>query len=105
MLKPDLYLKVVLTIIAVALLWVGFTLNTRPVQAQASAQRVIITGIELPGNSGVLPVGISATRWTGYTWSREPLNVAITEQPISVTIAKDKDDKNKDKEKPAEKSK
>lgn len=75
--KPDVYLKGVLTAIALGLFWIGFSLNTRTVQAQ-SGTRVIITGIEIPNSSGNLPVGIVATRWENYpgggggSWKYEP---------------------------------
>jgi hypothetical protein len=95
MIKPDLYLKVVLTAIALGLFWVGFTLNTRSAQAQ-SVSRIVITGIDIPGASGNLPVGIVATRWEKYPgggggyWKYDTLPVTISNQkPVSVAIAKE----------------
>jgi hypothetical protein len=96
MLKPDLYLKGVLTAIALGLFWIGFNLSTKTVQAQ-SATRVIITGIEIPNSSGNLPVGIVATRWENFpgggggSWKYEPIPVTISNaKPVSVSVAREK---------------
>jgi hypothetical protein len=95
MLKPDLYLKAVLTAIAIGLFWVGFNLSTKTVQAQ-SGTRVIITGIEIPNSNGNLPVRILATRWENYpgggggSWKYAPVPVTISnEKPVSVSVAKE----------------
>jgi hypothetical protein len=87
--KLDLYLKTVLTVIALALLWIGFTLNTKPVHA-AGPTPVVITGIQFPNGTSTLPVGIAATSWSQFgTWTRDPLPVAVSNQNLTVTIAKD----------------
>lgn len=95
MIKPDLYLKIVLTAIALGLFWVGFNLNTRTVQAQ-SVGRVVITGIDIPGAGTNLPVGIVATRWERYAaggggyWKYDPVPVTISNvKPVSVAIEKE----------------
>jgi hypothetical protein len=90
MTKPDLYTKTVLTIIAAALLWVGFTLNTKPVHA-AGATPVVITGITLPNVGGVLPVGITAVGWENYpsgggNWRQGPLAVSVANPKLAVAI-------------------
>jgi hypothetical protein len=52
----DRYLKVILTIIAVELLWLGVKDIGTPVSAQAGPQPVVITGIALTDPRGALPV-------------------------------------------------
>lgn len=55
----DRYLKVVLTIIAVELLWIGVKDMAPGVAAQAAATPVVITGVSLPHDApDFLPVGI-----------------------------------------------
>jgi hypothetical protein len=91
--KLDLYLKTVLTVIALALLWIGFTLNTKVVHA-AGPTPVVITGIQFPNGTATLPVGIAATGWTQEgTWMRDPLPVSVSNQKLTVTIAKDQPSK------------
>ena len=58
----DRYLKVVLTVIALELLWLAAGDTTRAVSAQTSATPVVITGIHLEtGEGGVLPVAVRGT--------------------------------------------
>ena len=53
----DRYLKIILTIIAVELLWIGIQSTATPVAAQASSTPVVIKGIEIDGAGGAfLPV-------------------------------------------------
>jgi hypothetical protein len=57
----DRYLKVILTVIALELLWIGAR-DSAPVvsaQAQPAATPVIIRGIQIPnGDAGYLPVAV-----------------------------------------------
>lgn len=43
----DRYLRIVLTVIAIELGWIGLKGTATPVQAQAGVSRVVITGIEV----------------------------------------------------------
>jgi len=55
--RADYYLKVILTIIAIELGWIGLKEFAVPVTAQASGTPVVITGIQLDPNDGTnLPV-------------------------------------------------
>jgi hypothetical protein len=57
--KPDLYTKFVLTVIAAALLWLGVERTTYPPSASALApQPVVITGVQIPTNSGSVLVSL-----------------------------------------------
>jgi hypothetical protein len=57
----DRYLKFILTIMAVELLWLGLK-EAAPSVAAQSPTRVTITAIELePGSTGYLPVGLVGT--------------------------------------------
>lgn len=53
----DRYLKIILTVIALELGWIGFNLTVPPVAAQANAQSVILRGIDLNADA-YLPVGV-----------------------------------------------
>ena len=57
---PDRYLKVVLTAIALELLWLAVAAS-RPVEAQPAATPVIVTGIRLDHKGDVLPVLVEGT--------------------------------------------
>ncbi len=54
----DRYLRIILTVIAAELLWIGLKSTAVPVTAQATATPVVIRGIEIDGGSGFLPVAI-----------------------------------------------
>jgi len=54
----DRYLKIILTIIALELGWIGFNQAAAPVAAQANATPVILRGIDLGNTEAYLPVGI-----------------------------------------------
>ena len=59
--RGDRYLKFILTIVAVELLWLGLKEAAPPVAAQ-NPTRVTITAIELdPRSTGYLPVGLVGT--------------------------------------------
>ena len=56
----DTYLKVILTVLAFELLWLGLKETAPPVSAQAAPMRVVITGIELEqADHDYLPVGVA----------------------------------------------
>ena len=55
----DRYLKVILSIIAIELLWIGVNQTAPAVSAQGAVTPVVIRGIELTGGDGFLPVGIA----------------------------------------------
>jgi hypothetical protein len=58
---PDRYVKVVLTAIAVELLWLAAS-TARPASAQQpSAMSVVITGIRLDPHADALPVTVEGT--------------------------------------------
>jgi len=55
----DRYLKAILTIIALELLWIGFNHATPTASAQGGVTPVIIRGIQLEGaGNAFLPVGV-----------------------------------------------
>lgn len=56
----DRYLKVILTIIAVELLWLGVKDFGTPVSAQAGAQPVVIAGVAIKDPRVALPVVAAA---------------------------------------------
>ena len=57
--RPDRYLKIVLTVIAIELAWLGMKELVPGVAAQADATRVVITGVQIEGSdSGFVPVAI-----------------------------------------------
>lgn len=54
----DRYLRIILSIIAVELLWIGVKSAAPPVSAQAAATPVVITGVQIDGTGAFLPVGV-----------------------------------------------
>ena len=54
----DRYLKIVLTIIALELGWIGLNQAMPSLSAQANAQSVILRGIDLGSPDAYLPVGV-----------------------------------------------
>lgn len=55
----DRYLKVILTVIAIELLWIGLKDTAPSVNAQASPTEVVITGVQVEGQDrGHLPVSV-----------------------------------------------
>ncbi len=95
----DRYLKIVLTVIALELFWIGVKDLAPPVSAQPAATRVVITGIDVPAGTtvnGALPVmvrpGDLALRIQSDRADR-PLQTVVgrpvrieTERPLPVTI-------------------
>jgi hypothetical protein len=57
--RRDRYLKIILTIIAIELAWLGLKDLAPGVSAQAAATPVVITGVQIEGNDGgFVPVAI-----------------------------------------------
>jgi hypothetical protein len=97
----DRYVKTILTIIALELLWIGLKDGAPPVvaQAQVAPTPVIIRGIEIAGpESGWLPVAVVGSYKRVPASARDavdPLTTAITadralkmetDRPIDVTV-------------------
>ena len=97
----DRYLRIVLTIIAVELGWLGLkdvVPTTASAQAQPAATRVVITGVDLPARTQFLPVavvggvrGVASPAWASPDSLRvEPgdraLRVEATERPLRVEV-------------------
>ena len=79
----DRYIKVILTVIALELLWLGAQHGATPVTAQAGPTRVIITGVQLEGTDAFVPVGIVG----GY---RDlPVGAARTLRPLTTRVEGD----------------
>ena len=58
----DRYLRIVLTVIALELAWIGFKdVFPTPVDAQAAASRVVITGVDMPNRTQFLPVAVAGS--------------------------------------------
>jgi hypothetical protein len=85
--KPDLYTKAILTIIAVCLLYAVVRKEPEAVRADGPMP-VVITGVELSDAANVLPVGIAASSRTCFTsttpgtstlcsWGYDPLPVKV----------------------------
>ena len=55
----DRFVKIILTIIALELFWIGLKDTATPVVAQGQLTPVIIRGVQLPaGSNDYLPVGV-----------------------------------------------
>ena len=72
--RTDRYLKFILTVIAVELLWLGLNDLVPPVSAQDSPTRVVITGVD----GGFLPVAIAGQTVTAGRPPLQPLQTAIS---------------------------
>jgi hypothetical protein len=91
----DRYLRIVLTIIAVELGWLGLkdlAPATALAQAQPAATRVVITGVDLPARTQFLPVavaggvrGVASPAWA--TLSADALRVEPGDRPLRVEAA------------------
>ena len=83
----DRYVKTILTIIALELLWIGLKDGAPPVvaQAQVAATPVIIRGIDMAGpESGFLPVAVVG----GY--KRIPSTARDTVDPLTNPVNRKK---------------
>ena len=83
--SADRYLKVILTLIALELGWIGLTLSAPPVSAQAQAEPtpVIISGVQLRDRADFLPVGVLGQP------RAVPAAVARAFQPLDTTVRND----------------
>jgi hypothetical protein len=89
----DPYLKFILTVIALELLWLGAAHSALPVRAQAqpAATHVVITGIDIEGLAGnYLPVGVAGSYRVVPPRAAATLGPLTTrvEGPVSTTIAR-----------------
>jgi hypothetical protein len=93
--RTDRYLKVVLTIIALELAWIGVKDFADPLSAQGGPARVILTGIEMdaaqPAYLPVVVVGSVKTIPQPWRSSIDPLNARInapvqidTQRPLKI---------------------
>jgi hypothetical protein len=95
----DRYVKVILTVIAFELAWIGLKDGAPPVVAQAQPTAVIIRGIDMAGpESGLLPVAVVGSYKRIPASARDtvdPLTTAVTaeralkmetDRPIDVTV-------------------
>lgn len=94
----DRYVKVILTIIAVELLWLGVRDAAPPVLAQPQPQAVVITGFRVAqGEYSAIPVAVVGGAQTPAGGlqlpNTEPLGVRVTQpihaevkQPLTVNI-------------------
>ena len=94
----DRYVKIVLTVIALELLWLGVREGTPPVSAQQAPQRVVITGFQVGMQTySAIPVAVVGgvksvpPSLTSDLPNIEPLRVRITDpvladikQPVTV---------------------
>jgi hypothetical protein len=76
----DRYLKVILTLIAVELAWIGVSQSARPLSAQAGMTPVVIRGIEIGDQRAYLPVGIVGA------YQRVPDTLTRTLNPVVANI-------------------
>lgn len=76
--QHDRYIKIILTVIALELLWLGAKQGATPVSAQAAATRVIITGVELEKAESFVPVGIVGGYRTLPAWAEGSLRPLTT---------------------------
>ncbi len=84
--SSDRYLKIVLTIIAVELLWIGLKDVATPVSAQTAPAAVILSGIELSGDAiSALPVVITDTRQPVPIEAARALRIE-SERPLTVQV-------------------
>jgi len=85
---PDRYLKIVLTVIALELFWIGMKDIATPVSAQPAATRVVITGVDIapgPAQRGTLPVAIRSSEATLSIQADRPLKIEA-DRPLGVLI-------------------
>lgn len=89
----DRYLRIVLTVIAVELAWLGLK-DAMPVRIAAqgapAATRVVITGVELASRAEALPVSIAGSVRGAATpgWaSADTLRVESGDRPLRVELS------------------
>src|SRR5688500_17142304 len=84
----DRYLKIVLTVIALELFWIGVKDLAQPVSAQAAVTRVVIAGVDVaPGTSanGALPVAVRPGDPALRFQADRPVRIEV-ERPVPVTL-------------------
>jgi hypothetical protein len=80
------YLKAVLTVIALELLWIGVREGAPPAAAQAQPTRVVITGIDIAPDAtsrGALPLTVRSTDPPLRIQADRPIRIE-TERPLLV---------------------
>lgn len=84
--RSDRYLKIVLTVIAAELLWLGLKDLAPRASAQAPPARVVIAGVEVdPREGGLLPVIVAGQVAGAIRTGLEPIRVRVSESvPIDV---------------------
>jgi hypothetical protein len=76
----DRYLRIVLTVIAVELAWIGVKdVIPTSVEAQAGTTRVVITGVEMPNRTQFLPVAVAGAVRGAMTPTWASLDVLRTD--------------------------
>jgi hypothetical protein len=78
--RTDRYLKVVLTVIALELAWLGLRDLAPRVSAQVEPARVILAGVELSLERDVIPVAIAGQTAAAGRAPLRPLQVGIAGQ-------------------------
>ena len=83
----DRYLKLILTIIALELFWLGVKDSATPVAAQTASTRVVIAGIDIDGDGGshtaFVPVGVVGS------YRNVPAAAAVAVRPLTSRIEGD----------------
>jgi hypothetical protein len=84
--RSDRYLKIVLTLIAVELLWIALRDAAPRASAQAPPARVVIAGIEVdPRDGGLLPVVVAGQVGGAFRTGLESIRVRVSDSvPIDV---------------------
>jgi hypothetical protein len=77
----DRYTRIVLTLIAAELLWLGLARTAPPVAAQAAPTPVVITGIDVNPAGAFLPVGIVGS------YRGVPPSAGRTLGPLSMSVS------------------
>jgi hypothetical protein len=72
--KTDRYLRIILTVIAIELAWLGFKDSAPAVSAQAEPARVIIASVD----GGFVPVALAGQTATAGRNPLRPIQVGIT---------------------------
>ena len=80
--QTDRYLKIVLTIIALELFWIGIREHAPALSAQGTPTAVIIQGIQIDGN-GLLPVSIREARTPVPIDAPRPIAIQA-ERPLTI---------------------
>jgi hypothetical protein len=88
----DRYVKIILTVIAVELLWIGLKDGAPAVVAQAQPQSVVIRGIDISGpEAGFLPVAVVGSYRRIPAGARDAVDRLTTEVTADNAIKVDTD--------------